>query len=70
MGSNKTVDYDEKIDAAIGALPAMTPEDFLLMALACLDQGGVSVADQKKVYDLLGFKFGPGPLARPSSEQE
>jgi len=44
--------YDPRTDKALSAAcreVPLTEQDFLRMALACLDQGGLSLADLKKV---------------------
>ena len=38
--------YDPKTDAVLDSLNDFTEEDFARLALACLDQAGVSVKDQ------------------------
>lgn len=49
-------DYDETTDKALaGACSAADLDEagFLRLAMACLDQGGLSLADQAKVRSIL-----------------
>ena len=48
------MDYDTKTDAVLDTLSDFTEEDFVRLALACLDQAGLSVRDQEAIQALLG----------------
>lgn len=58
MGKTVKV-YTTKVDEIIfegEPLSDMTSEEFLELAQACLDQGGVSLSDQTKIAKILGLK--------------
>jgi len=46
-------EYDAKTDAALNALPDFENEDFVRLALACLDQAGISLHDVKRVHRIV-----------------
>jgi hypothetical protein len=45
------MDYDAKTDAVLKTLSDFTAEDFARLAIACLDQAGLSVRDQEQITE-------------------